>query len=387
MTCPVCQAHDTETILDKPQVPIFATLRDTAFTEERRFDAVLLRCRSCGFVSQKLTPELEAFLTDFYTTQESFFTQPPTEETPGPRVVQTIEYLKSHVHTNVDAILEIGAYDAFFLEQLRKTFNSTRTVGIEISDTDNAYEHISLIHDVYPSAQVKGQIFDLIVCMNVLEHVFTPREFMVEIGENLSEDGHVLIEIPNEEYAFSVGAPSFQHQHISYFTPATIDRFLDSVGFQIDANYTKDLDRMLLVCSKKKTSKARTFASDTSAVEYASRVEKAIDTFNAELVSGLTGLYGACTLTNNMLAFARNHPEVRLFDGDERKWNKYMTGIPTPIGGWQDIAASGVRSILVMPHSFSKEIATFLSGKALHIPVAEVWDSSTVQTTPTSTTH
>ena len=375
MACPICLTSETETILEKTHIPVFASLKPKSYSEERRFDAVLLRCLSCGYVSQKLTPELEAFLADFYTKEESFFTTPPTQEKPGPRVVQTIEYLKSFVSSPVESILEIGAYDGFFLEQIRKAFSSTRTVGIEISNTFNMYEDITLVHDVYPSTQVEGETFDLIVCMNVLEHIFTPREFMEKIGKNLSDTGHVLIEIPNEEYAFSIGAPSFQHQHISYFTPRTIERFLSSVGFRIDGMYTQDLDRMLIVCSKQQSSQVST-ATDPSASGYRERLEHSIQRFVSEMQDGPIGLYGACTLTNNMLAFVGGDlGSLRVYDGDERKWNHYMSDVSSPIQGWKEIDSAGLKKVLIMPHSFSTEIMTFLSGQKLITPVQEFWKS------------
>ena len=374
MLCPICRTSETETILEKENLPVFSSLKPKPYSEERRFDAVLLRCLSCGYVSQKLTSELEMFLTDFYTKEESFFTTPPTQEKPGPRVVQTIEYLKSFVSNPVESVLEIGAYDGFFLEQVRKAFSSTRTIGIEISSTHNTYKDITLIHDVYPSTQVEGDTFDLIVCMNVLEHIFTPREFMERIGKNLSETGHVLIEIPNEEYAFSIGAPSFHHQHISYFTPKTIERFLSSVGFQIDGMYTQDLDRMLIVCSKQKNEQEST-VTDLSASGYALRLEQAILRFESEIQSGPTGLYGACTLTNNMIAFTKGDlSSLKVYDGDERKWNHYMSDVPTPIQGWKKIDSAELKKVLIMPHSFSTEIMAFLAGQNLQTQIHQLWD-------------
>ncbi len=376
MHCTVCQGGVFEEVYAFKKLKIFSALRPAPFSEKFRFDARVYRCKRCGFVQQKLTPALERFLTDFYTKEESFFSAPPAadEEAPVERVASNIAFLRKYIRLPIRSILEIGCYDGYFLNAIAQKFNIQEVVGIEILRKKNKFPRIRMIHSPYPTNTVKGKEFDLIVIMNVLEHVFEPRMFMSALRENLSEKGHVLIEIPNEEWAFKTGMISYQHQHISYFTPATFKKFLGSLGFKIDALYTADHDRMLVVCSKAKKITAVTKGADLLSKNYGKRV-KALTTRFKKIVASKEpiGLYGASTFTHNMVQVAGVPAKTQLFDGDERKAHKYLSDVKKEVLSYKEIDTSGVAKVLIMPLGFTKEIYRFLIAKKIKTPIEKLF--------------
>lgn len=372
MQCSVCSKTHFKEVFSQKKLKIFSALSDVPFSESSRFDALLYRCIHCGFVQQKISPALERFLTDFYTKEESFFSAPPAEDEDAPiaRVQSNIDFIRAHCGTLPKSVLEIGAYDGYFLNAVRKAFKIKKVVGIEILKKKNRFPDIRMIHSPYPSDAVKGETFDLIIILNVLEHVFNPRIFMTALHENLSASGSVLIEVPNEKWAFETGMISYQHQHISYFTPVTIRRFLGSVGLKIDALYIKDHDRMLLLCSKTKKPVVSSKAVDLTSRGYDKRIQSLLRRYRKLVGAGKdVGLYGASTFTHNMLQIAGVNASQRLFDGDERKAGKYMSDVKKPVSSWRDIDQSGLKKILIMPLGFTKEIKSFLKAQKLKTPI------------------
>lgn len=375
MKCFVCQHAGFEKVFSKKKLEVFSALRREPFSEKFRFDAALYRCMQCGFVQQKLSPSLKRFLTAFYKEEASFFSAPPSLNTPNARMVRTISFLSKYVQKPPKNVLEIGAYDGYFLDLVRKKFKAKETVGIEISKRKNIFPRIQMIHDEYPTKKVAGKKFDLIIAMNVLEHMFAPREFMEAARENLSEEGKVLIEIPNEEWTFATGMLSYQHQHISYFTPTTIKRFLTSVGFTLLGTYTKDTDRILLLCKKTHQAVEMKHTVDMSSRGYEKRSQAMLKKFKKYIASTKpAGLYGASTFTHNILHVTGVEKKAIVFDGDARKVGKYMSGVTEAVRPWSDIDSSGLSRVVIMPLGFTKEIYAFLLSKKIKTPIRKMFE-------------
>lgn len=114
------------------------------------------------------------------------------------------------------------------------------TYGIEPCDS----MHESLIinnHQVLPGFDGVEK-FDIIYCYEVLEHVINPEELLIEFYNNLSENGIVVIVVPNDFnpiQIFSCIKYSMEPwwispiEHINYFTPKTLQLLLRRCGFDI----------------------------------------------------------------------------------------------------------------------------------------------------------
>ncbi len=372
--CSVCENNKFENILKIENLRTFSSLKNIPFSEKRKFDALLYRCKRCGFVQQNPSSRLQNFLTSFYTKEESFITAPPSVNTFNNRTKFNIAFLKKHIKGQVKSVLEIGCYDGYFLDLLRKNLKVKEAVGIEVSRLKKKFPKLKIVHEYYPTTKVKGKKFDLVVIMNVLEHIFSPRDFMMAIRENLGDNGKVLMEIPNEEPSFRLGMLTFQHQHINYFTPITIKTFLSNLGFKIDGIYTKDLDRIFLVCSKCGVSNKTQILEDKSSIGYKLRQQKLMKRFIKMTKSDSPiGLYGACNFTHNLLQIVGVGSNVSIFDGDDRKKGKFMSDVKTGIKSWSEIDPSNVKKLIIMPFAFTSEILKFLIFNKIKTPIKRVF--------------
>ena len=84
---------------------------------------------------------------------------------------------------------------------------------------------------------------DIVLLINVLEHLRTPYETLVNIKKHLiANNGILIIDVPNEYNAFQVTANKEYDlkewwlappKHINYFTPSSLKQLLQEAGFEI----------------------------------------------------------------------------------------------------------------------------------------------------------
>ena len=121
-------------------------------------------------------------------------------------------------------------------------------VGLDLSETalEMAAAHYDAVHqanlelDPWPEL-LKGEAFDCIVCVEVLEHLFRPEDALEAAKGLLAPGGALIVSFPN--FAFYKNRydvlrghfPRSQHvyhsaEHIHYFTMHSFGRLLDSCG-------------------------------------------------------------------------------------------------------------------------------------------------------------
>ena len=124
-------------------------------------------------------------------------------------------------------------------------------MGVDISaHAVEAAQGAGLDAQVVPDAAdlpFDDESFDLVVCVEVLEHLFAPHEAVAAIHRVLRPGGRLVASAPNAAYwrlranlvlgvwnptgdELSVERP-WRDPHIRFFTLATIERMLHSVGF------------------------------------------------------------------------------------------------------------------------------------------------------------
>jgi 2-polyprenyl-3-methyl-5-hydroxy-6-metoxy-1,4-benzoquinol methylase len=93
-----------------------------------------------------------------------------------------------------------------------------------------------------------GRAFDVVTCMDVIEHVTSPRSFVQAIDKILKPGGLLVVKTPNADGLLNVLGHSayklsggkihyltdqlYNFGHIYRFSPATLGRLLQSFGFE-----------------------------------------------------------------------------------------------------------------------------------------------------------
>ena len=136
------------------------------------------------------------------------------------------------------SILEVGCGDGLTLEYLKNNYAVELTTGVEIEPdaATRARERVDRVincsADVMENEFAAGE-FDLIMCLDVLEHLYDPWKVLRDLESKLQPGGFVLASIPNVQHWSVVRklvagkwnytkAGLMDETHIRFFTEKTI---------------------------------------------------------------------------------------------------------------------------------------------------------------------
>ena len=137
-------------------------------------------------------------------------------------------------------ILDIGCSTGHFLHSLKGKVKTR--VGLELNKEHVSFINKNLDFKVYSEPLenliMKEAPFDIITCLQVLEHVDEPINFLQAIAKNLKPGGYLYLELPNLDDVLLSGYQIkgyedfyFREPHVSYFSVKTLKNLLDKAGF------------------------------------------------------------------------------------------------------------------------------------------------------------
>jgi len=164
------------------------------------------------------------------------------------------DYFMRHTGLTGGEVLEIGASEGHFLDELkRRGFSVT---GVEPSrDGLQAVEKGLHIHrDMLEDVVLKDDYYDAICLFQVIEHFDDPQAVLRLLYSKLKAGGSLVVETPD---IYSVGSKFektpwklFNIEHITYFSRKSLNELLEAVGFTIIASRHCDYDGLRLPFAK-----------------------------------------------------------------------------------------------------------------------------------------
>jgi 2-polyprenyl-3-methyl-5-hydroxy-6-metoxy-1,4-benzoquinol methylase len=225
------------------------------FGEKQGFSFDL--CSNCGTVYTNPRPSLE-LLHHFYenSLNYTFWNDhifPATEEVRRreifkPRADRVLRKLEEEGIASF-LLVEVGAAFGWFCEEIKEANPQAKVIAIEPSnslaetcrkkgiDTKNvAIENLELDEQA-----------DVVVAFEVIEHIFSPKEFMSQIDRILKPGGMVFLSCPNlhgfDVQVLGLKSSAFQHEHLNYFTPSSVTLLLNQAGFtEVEVSTPGELD-------------------------------------------------------------------------------------------------------------------------------------------------
>lgn len=166
------------------------------------------------------------------------------------RVVEILSSLITNKYrSDIVRILDLGCGDGVYEKMLdKRLFKYAIFDGLDISKQQikKAKKYFRKLFCVNLDSQpipTDDRSYDIIICSELLEHLFYPEKTLSETRRVLKKDGVLLITIPNFAMiqnrislllgrCVSVLYP-YQKQHIRFFNKQSITKLLNETGFNI----------------------------------------------------------------------------------------------------------------------------------------------------------
>lgn len=147
-------------------------------------------------------------------------------------------------------LLEIGCAYGFLLDYLRE--REWEVTGVEVSPLSSAFARNELNLNVHTgsleSADLEEHSYDVVLLLDVLEHLHRPFDILHRIKNLLSPEGILVVQCPWELYHWEEIAeallkgmkpgtiePDSVPAHLYFFQPRTLEAVLRKGGFRIIA--------------------------------------------------------------------------------------------------------------------------------------------------------
>jgi 2-polyprenyl-3-methyl-5-hydroxy-6-metoxy-1,4-benzoquinol methylase len=190
-----------------------------------------------GVVIQKRNKSVLDALEIVYRQEYNIGYLQDGNEIAKPYGIDFIRYLKDALSKKgAQRVLEIGCGGCVVLESLKKDGHDV--LGVDSSPFavgQGARKNISVMTGFYPLPQLIDK-FDLIFHVDVLEHINNPVEFLRAHRANLRDGGLLVVNVPDATESIDIGDISLaMHQHLNYFTEASLRATLEHAGFHVES--------------------------------------------------------------------------------------------------------------------------------------------------------
>jgi 2-polyprenyl-3-methyl-5-hydroxy-6-metoxy-1,4-benzoquinol methylase len=206
------------------------------------------RCGGCGLVYVYPLEHLEQFYHGDTPSREPSPEERAEEERHLSRYLSEEEWKRRNLASVLDEIeafcpggrlLDLGCYCGLLLDLARA--RGWDAVGVEPEETSRRYavEHLGLNVFGGTLSQVifPPDSFDVIVSLQVFEHLLDPRETLYQITHVLKPGGLLVVEVPCiDNMGFRLLGRWHRHfarHHLFFFSTQTLTRLLTEAGYQV----------------------------------------------------------------------------------------------------------------------------------------------------------
>jgi hypothetical protein len=264
-------------------------------------------------------------------------------------------------------ILEIGGGGVWVAKRLVNHFSPETYLIMDPSVKESSGD-IEVMRDFFPNSKIKGRKFDLIIGLSVLEHVTDPVQFLLEIRKHLTVGGRVMLIFPDCEHSLRMGDLNvLANEHLTYFTEKSARWIAPTSGFSILSMSSKN-DAFTLLLTPELEDASQLFPLDESDLLHLSaNMFQNLLTHTSDRIRNLVndghrvGFHGATQGLNAFvyLSGLRDHPNIRIYDGDLSKVGAYLPALSKAILSPLDSSYSKNSMLVVSALSFCEQIKTF----------------------------
>lgn len=202
-------------------------------------------CRECGYIGQIEPIPYEKMLGhyEFFSNYQMLDSQYQVSEIPNKKSARYMRIASDGCPTP-GRIYEVGCASGINLHYFRKA--GWEVGGCEPSEfvAGQAKDYHGIDVDVGAEQDILPGIKDVDIVMfaHVIEHLHDPVSALKRAADCLSPDGHILFEVPCSIRPELMPPGWFAFEHLSYFTPGTVQNLLSKAGLAPDEIFTTMID-------------------------------------------------------------------------------------------------------------------------------------------------
>jgi len=195
----------------------------------------LFRCNSCGLIFADQDRGIRYYMSQYAGMIDREY----LEEEKGRRLASVKILKRIEKNKRQGKILDIGCANGFFLDEARR--KKWDTCGVEVSKWAVKYAreklNLNITKGALRNTEFPDNSFDVIVMLNVLEHLPDPKFTLIEIRRILKNDGILYISTHDISSVMSKKLRAkwwgINRFYLYYFSKKTLEKMLDASGFKI----------------------------------------------------------------------------------------------------------------------------------------------------------
>jgi SAM-dependent methyltransferase len=232
---------------------------------------------------------------------------------------------------------------------------------------------VRVVADAWPTHSLSGETFDLVVCVQMLEHTLTPATIAASVSAALARDGRAYIEVPSGDWLWWHHSPIDVHApHVQYFTDVSFAQIAHRAGVTvIDRHEVVDgRDVGYVVVSGTYRMTDRVDRRDTTGMpkaqptrfddEASARFAAAVSVLRQRVaqLKGRVALYGAVAATQALLGWVPEGPWDAVLDDTPAYWGHRVvsTAGTTPIVDPNTVDLDAYDTILITAYVHDAEV-------------------------------
>jgi len=240
MNCVICKGDLLEPLLD-----LFCGNLDNSSLYD---PVVIVCCRYCGHVFNRLTDKNKQGVIDYYENEYSFnnLDSPNVQgDLPGSssensesRYLGLHQFIRGSLDVN-SRILDIGcATGGFLRSMLDKGYSKLHGIELSTPYVEKAkHKKIDIRKGAAEDIPYDANYFDFIVADQVVEHLFDPNQIFIEVKRVLRRGGLFCISVPdamlyNEHYFFDFYW-FIMREHVQHFDLQHLTAIASEHGFEV----------------------------------------------------------------------------------------------------------------------------------------------------------
>lgn len=286
-------------------------------------------CKFCGFVQGTYDVETYESINDAVHNEASIVTRLNCDAAYSDIRVgkqqmlsNAVELLeRNSIKNNIKKVLDMRAARGDFVNYINKLYPNLEIDAIETDQymakqIQNA-QNINVIPKKYKDWNPIHR-YDLIYSCHTLEHYRDPKTNLKYIYEYLSEDGYVILDVPNFDIISKTANfdEYFYDKHLSYFNKDTLIKMMMYVGFE---NVDLNSDGACLYGLFRKSNRKEVPKIDLASVEHSLNT---INNYKDDIQKNRSELHCICASINK---FVTENPGGICFFGIGRMYDAFRT--------------------------------------------------------------